>query len=490
MSKGHHINGQWLEGMGDRFVSSDPATGETIWEGRSATVEEVDRAVNAARDPFPAWADRPINDRAEILHAFGAELKKRHADFTNTISRETGKPRWEAATETDAMINKISATIEAHAQRRQASSLHIAGATAATHYRPHGVVAVLGPFNFPAHLPNGHIMPALLAGNTVVFKPSELTPLVAELTVDIWNAAGLPAGVLNLVQGARDTGKALVEHRGIDGVFFTGSFEAGRAINRSLADEPGKIVALEMGGNNPLVIHKVRDLRAAAYWTIQSAYITAGQRCSCARRLILIDDQESNAFLDVLTGMIRGIRVGAPSVTPEPFMGSVISDSAAGRLLQSQQRLLQQGATPIVEMNPVGPRPAFLSPGLMDVTKLPSRPDEEIFGPLLQVIRVKDFDGAMREANRTQFGLTAGLFSDDEHLWHAFYRRARAGVINWNRPLTGASAQLPFGGIGHSGNHRPSAAFAADYSSYPIASMETDTLKMPEKPTPGILENK
>jgi len=468
------------------FRSINPATGETVWEGRAATAGQIDRAVQTARDAFPAWADRPISERANFLHSFGEQLKKHHKDFTEIICRETGKPRWEASAETDAMINKIAATIEAHGQRRQSSSVHIAGANAATRFRPHGVVAVFGPFNFPGHLPNGHIMPALLAGNTVVFKPSELTPLVAQRTAELWLDAELPTGVLNLVQGGRDVGSRLVQHPGIDGVFFTGSFEAGCAINRTLADQPGKIVALEMGGNNPLVVHKVKNVEAAAYWTVQSAFITAGQRCSCARRLIVIDDSESTFFLEQLAKMMGRVRVGKFTDDPEPFMGPVISDAAAAKLLAAQAKLIQQGGKSLVEMKTMHPRQAILSPGLIDVTAIPQRADEELFGPLLQVIRVGSFDEAIREANHTRFGLTAGLFSDDVQLWQAFYHRIRAGVVNWNRALTGASSQLPFGGIGCSGNHRPSASFAADYCSYPVASMEADFLSLPEKRTPGI----
>ncbi|WP_428940360.1 succinylglutamate-semialdehyde dehydrogenase [Fontivita pretiosa] len=509
MSKGHLINDRWISGGGQEFVSTDPASGQELWRGHEATAEQVDQAVAAARQALQSWAELPIAERARFLHAFGEQLRKHHAEFTEIICRETGKPRWEAATETDAMIHKIAATIESQGQRRQPATRQIADATGATRYRPFGVVAVFGPFNFPGHLPNGHIMPALLAGNTIIFKPSELTPLVAERTVQLWHDAGLPAGVLNLLQGGRQTGQELIrraasekrlptpflrgrESFSIDGIYFTGSFQTGQAINRALADFPGKILALEMGGNNPLVVHRVSDPRAAAYWTIQSAYITAGQRCSCARRLIVIDagpsDQSDQTarFLDQLIGMIRRIVVGRYTDSPEPFMGPLISPAAAQRLLHAQQDLLSRGGRAIVEMQPLNQHKTLLCPGLIDVTDVADRPDEELFGPLLQLIRVKDFDQAIDEANNTRYGLTAGLLSDDPQLWQAFYRRVRAGVINWNRPLTGASAQLPFGGIGRSGNNRPSAYFAVDYCSYPVASIETQTLKLPERVTPGV----
>jgi succinylglutamic semialdehyde dehydrogenase len=447
---------------------------------------QVDAAVAAGREALGSWADREVDDRAKYLHAFGDLLRKQHAEFTELICQETGKPRWESATETDAMIGKIAATIEAHAERRAVSSRTVAGIAATTRYKPHGVVAVLGPFNFPGHLPNGHIMPALLAGNTVIFKPSELTPRTGQRIAELWQAAGLPAGVLQVVQGARAVGEALVQHPGIDGVFFTGSFEAGRAINRALADHPGKIVALEMGGNNPLLVHEVSNLDAAAYWTIQSAYISAGQRCSCARRLIVVDGAGSARFLAHLAQRIRQIRVGHYSDDPQPFMGPLITEAAADRLLEAQESLLRSGGTSITRMERIGDDRALLRPGLIDVTGVSDRPDVEHFGPLLQLIRVRNFGEAIAEANRTRFGLSAGLFSDDAALWEPFRRKIRAGVVNFNRPLTGASALLPFGGVGHSGNHRASAYFAADYSSYPVASMEAETLKMPQKPTPGV----
>ncbi|HEY1628344.1 MAG TPA: succinylglutamate-semialdehyde dehydrogenase [Tepidisphaeraceae bacterium] len=468
--------------MSSEFQSIDPASGEIVWRGSAATPAEIDRAVSDARGAFDSWATLLVEDRAKYLRAFAEQLGKRHEEFTEAICRETGKPRWEAATETDSMIGKIAATIEAHNQRRTPTTRQISGTTAATRYKPHGVIAVLGPFNFPAHLPNGHIMPALLAGNTIVFKPSELTPLVAEKTVQLWQAAGLPSGVLNLVQGGRDVGETLVNHPGIDGVFFTGSFEAGRAINRALAEKPGKILALEMGGNNPLIVHDVNDLDAAAYWTIQSAYITAGQRCSCARRLIVSGEK----FVDRLAEMIQKIIVGRYTDSPQPFMGPVISDAAAKKLLAAQDDLQQRGGRGVIEMKSLGPRAAMLWPGLIDVTEIKNRADEEIFGPLLQLIRVNNFDDAIHEANRTRFGLSAGLFSDDHFAWEKFSRLSRAGVVNWNRPLTGASGLLPFGGVGCSGNNRPSAYFAADYCSYPIASMEIPSLVLPERLTPGI----
>jgi succinylglutamic semialdehyde dehydrogenase len=445
----------------------------------------ADEPIAAARHAFPSWAAVPIPEREAVIRRFAEVLGQHRAELIQTICEETGKPRWEAGTEVDSMIGKAAISIEARASRRNATETPTADFTSAVRYKPLGVAVVLGPFNFPGHLPNGHILPAMLAGNTVVFKPSELTPRVGELAVRCWHEAGLPAGVINLIQGGRDVGEALIVHKDIDAIFFTGSYAAGQAISRALTERPGVISALERGGNNPLIVHGVANIDAAAYLTLQSAFISAGQRCSCARRLIV--PEGNDAFVDRLGEMMAGIRVGSFDMVPEPFMGRVVNDVAADRLLDAQRKLAERGGKMIVEMKPVeGQCHSMLRPGLIDVTDVRDRVDEELFGPLLQLIRVRDFDEALREANATAYGLAAGLFSDDRQLYERFFRASRAGVVNWNRALTGASSRLPFGGIGRSGNGRPSAYFAADYCDYAVASMETEKLAMPAKLTPGI----
>ena len=444
--------------------------------------------MHAAREASESWQATPIADRIDLLKAFEQQLIDHRGELSETISRETGKPRWDADAEVGAMIAKIDISIDATRTRcgEVGRELGHSAARGVTRYRPHGVVAVFGPFNFPGHVPNGHIVPALLAGNTVVFKPSEKTPLVAHRTFEFWRAAKLPAGGLGVVQGGRETGERLAWHDGLDGLFFTGGTAAGMAISRIFAGRPGKILALEMGGNNALVVHDVRDLEAAACLSIQSAFTTSGQRCTCARRLVLVEGDEGDRFVDQLVDMMRAIRVGRYNEAPPPFMGPVIDDQAAAHVLAAQQRLLDLGGEPLFECFVTGERKAMLSPGLVDVTKIEDRGDEEIFGPVLQVMRVADFDAAIERVNETSYGLAAGLISDDRELYERFARRVRAGLINWNRPTTGASSWLPFGGVGNSGNHRPAGYFAADYCSYPVASLECDQLAMPADLPPGI----
>ena len=481
-----YIAGAWQNGQGEAFESLNPVTQQVLWSGQGADASQVDAAVNAARQAFAGWAKCSFDARLTVLEAFAASLKANADALARCIGEETGKPLWESATEVTSMINKVAISVQSYRERTGEKSGPLGDATAVLRHKPHGVVAVFGPYNFPGHLPNGHIVPALLAGNCVVFKPSELTPKVAELTVKCWIEAGLPAGVLNLLQGARDTGIALAAHAGIDGLFFTGSSRTGNALHQQFAGRPDKILALEMGGNNPLVVDQVADVEAAVYTIIQSAFISAGQRCTCARRLLVPGGAWGDSLLTRLVEVSQRIEVGAFDQQPAPFMGSVISLQAAQALMDAQEVLLGSGAVALLEMSQPDSNAALLTPGIIDVTEVSERSDEELFGPLLQVIRYADFDAAIAQANNTAFGLAAGLLSDSEARYQQFWLESRAGIVNWNKQLTGAASSAPFGGIGASGNHRASAYYAADYCAYQVASLETPTLALPTALTPGV----
>ncbi len=483
----HYIANRWVSGQGPAFQSNDPGSGQVIWDGHAASDAQVCEAVNAAGQAWPAWADTPLPQRVALLQSFGEQLTEHQNALAITISKDTGKPLWESRTEVGAMIGKIKLSLQAYEQRCHCVSHDLNGAKAVTRFKPHGVCAVLGPYNLPGHLPNGHIVPALLAGNTVVFKPSELSAAVGQHMLELWHASGLPTGVMNMVQGGRQTAVSLSTHPQLDGLFFTGSYAVGCQLSQALAAQPQKILALEMGGNNPLVVWDASDHETAAYMTVQSAFVTAGQRCTCARRLIVPANGQGQAFVDCLVRLIADVRTGLYHERPEPFMGPVISRQAADRLLEAQRQLIDdRGGVSIVPMKASPQCPALLTPGLVDVTAVNQRTDEELFGPLLQVIRVENFDDAVREANHTMYGLSAGLFSDRRPLYEQFYRSIRAGVVNWNRQTTGASGLLPFGGVGASGNHRPAGYWSADYCSFPVASIEHDQLTMPTTPTPGV----
>jgi succinylglutamic semialdehyde dehydrogenase len=454
------------------FSSINPCTNEIIWTGSPG---DVGAAVASARAALPGWASARLDDRIAVTRAFQAVVKDRAEAFARLTATETGKPLWETRTEVASVAAKVDISITAQAERAGSRSGEIAGVRQVLRHKPHGVLAVLGPYNFPAHLPNGHIVPALLAGNTIVFKPSELTPAVADFMAECWAAAGLPAGVLTIVQGGGDTGRTLAA-ADIDGLLFTGSAHVGAALARQFADTPGKILALEMGGNNPLIAWDLGEdaLDAAAALIVQSAYLSAGQRCTCARRLIVRDGAHA-PLLDRVTALIDRVIVGGAFDEPQPFMGPVIANHAADALVAGAATLVAHGARTIRPLTRHAPDLPFLAPALYDTTDASGLPDSELFGPLLQVTRVPDWDAAIAAANATRFGLAASLIGGDAALYDRFWQQSRAGVVNWNRPTNGAASNAPFGGIGLSGNHRPSAYYAADYAAWPVASLEADT---------------
>ncbi len=455
----------------DFLISYEPASGEELWRGPYGDVEA---AVSAARRAWAAWAARALGERIEIMRAFANTVRRDGEALAELIAREAGKPLWEARTEVDAVVAKVDISVQAYAERTGKKKFDVGvGASTAVRHKPHGVMAVLGPYNFPAHLPNGHIVPALIAGNAVLFKPSEKTPAVGEALVAAFHTAGVPEDVIQCVIGGPEQGKALVAHPGIDGVLFTGSAQAGIAINRKLAANPGKIVALEMGGNNPIVVIDTPKLAEASALIVQSAFATAGQRCTAARRLIVKESVYDDLMAQLLP-LARKLMVGDPLGEPQPFMGPVIDNDTADRLTESFLTLLTAGGRALLHMRRTIPDLPFLSPGIIDVTDVPERPDIELFGPVLQVVRVPDLDTAIAEANNTRFGLSASLIGGSPDDYGLFWANIRAGIINWNSATNGASSKAPFGGIGLSGNHRPAAYYAADYCAYPVASTELD----------------
>ncbi len=456
---------------GETIISLEPATGTELWQGQ---IGDVDSAVDQARSAWPQWAARPLANRIEMVRRFANEVRKQADPFAELIARETGKPLWEARAEVDWVIAKVEFAVRAYAERTGQRKLDSAlQGTAALRHKPHGVMAVITPHNMPAHVPNGHIIPALIAGNAIVFKPSEKAPATGEFLVQCFHRSGVPSELVQLVVGGPQQGKELAAHPGVDGVLFTGSSQAGISINRKLATNPGKILALEMGGNNPIVVWDTPLIQDAAVLIIQSAFTSAGQRCTAARRLI-VKASLYDQLMEEVCKLADRLIVGAPFDEPHPFMGPVIDNQTADLLTESFVYLLTAGGRPLRHMRRADNDLPFLSPSIIDVTALPERPDVELFGPLLQVVKVDDFDEAIAEANHTRFGLAATLVGGNPQDYNRFWANIRAGIVNWNRPTNGETPAAPFGGIGLSGNHRPAAFYSADYCAYPVSSTEME----------------
>src|SRR5690348_9608729 len=370
--------------VAETLTSTNPATGEEVWSG---DVGDAATEVATARAAWPEWAAHSHAYRIEAVRRFANVVRKKESEFAELISRETGKPLWETRTEVAAVVNKIDISIEAYAERTPQRRMEAAlGNKIAVRHRPHGVLAVLGPYNFPAHLPNGHIVPALIAGNTVVFKPSEKTPATGALLVSCFHEAGIPEGVVRLLVGGPDEGRALAGQPGIDGLLFTGSARAGMALHKQFAETPQKLLALELGGNNPLVVWHAKDIESAATMTVQSAYLSAGQRCTAARRLI-VDDEGHEAFITAVRKLVDRTIVDEPMADPQPFMGPLIDNAAADHVQEQWLNLMMKGGKPLCRLDRPDKDKPFVTPALIDVTDVRDRPDEEIFGPVLQVIR-------------------------------------------------------------------------------------------------------
>lgn len=457
--------------MTEEIVSTAPATGEELWRGRPGDVDDLAQRANRA---WPAWAAQPHATRIELVRRFANEVRKDQDSLAELIAREIGKPLWDARAEVEAVVASVETAVRAYAdrtgQRRLDSALQ---GTAAVRHKPHGIMAVLGPFSSPAQVPAGHIIPALIAGNAVIFKPSEKAPAVGEALVRCFHRAGISANVLQMLVGGPGKGQELVSHGDVHGVLFAGSAHAGIAISRRLASNPGRLVALDLGGNNPVVVWDTPKILDAAALVVQSAFASAGQRCTNARRLIV-----KASLYDAVVGEVKRLAdrvvVGAPFDEVVPFMGPVIDNAAADGLTESFVYLLSNGGRPIKHMVRLQPDRPFLSPAIIDTTGMAERPDVELFGPLLQVVRVDDFDEAIAEANATRFGLSAALIGGSPQDYNRFWANVRAGVLNWNRPTNATSPAAPLGGVGLSGNNRPGGFYTADNCAYPVASTEVE----------------
>jgi succinylglutamic semialdehyde dehydrogenase len=313
----------------------------------------------------------------------------------------------------------------------------------------------------------------------VIFKPSEKAPASGELLLTCMHRAGISAGVAQLLVGGPAEGEQLAGHDGIDGVMFTGSTQVGIGINRRLARSPGKVVALQMSGNNPIIWWDTPRASDAAAIIIQSAFAGTGQRCTAARRLI-VKSSIFDSAIEELKRLADRIVIGAPNDEPQPFMGPMIDTESADQITESFLYLLTNGGKAIAHMRrPRGDLP-FVTPGIIDVTRLKERPDVEMFGPLLQVVRVDDLDEAINEANASRFGLSATLIGGTPQEYNRFWANMRCGMVNWNRATHLTSQSAPFGGSGYSGNRRPGGFYAADNCAYPVTSAEL------EQPRAGV----
>jgi succinylglutamic semialdehyde dehydrogenase len=453
-------------------------------------LNHVEKACKAAKDAYLSWAKLSVDERKVYLLKLKEIFVQHEAEMTQAIARDTGKALWDAATEAKNLANKIDITLNESLKliKEERITNALPQVDGVIRYRSRGVMAVIGPFNFPAHLPNGHIIPALIAGNTIVFKPSEQTPFVGQLYSQLIDKAGFPAGVFNMVHGEGETGRRLVAHELVDGILFTGSYEVGLKIKQETLNHYWKILALEMGGKNATVVWDDADIEKAVYETLVGAYMSSGQRCACTSRIIL-HDKIADQFTDKFYQAAKKLTIGHWS--KNPFMGPLINSAAVDKYIRFQEMANRENCESLMRGKALETdyKGYYVTPSIHLVKSFDPNSiyqKTEIFGPNVAVYRSSDFENTMNIVNSTGYGLVMALFSKNKDLYDTALLKARVGLLNWNRTTNGASSRLPFGGMGKSGNDRPSAHFAIQYCTVPVASLEDPTTLDKSKLLPGV----
>jgi succinylglutamic semialdehyde dehydrogenase len=481
-------------------------------------VSQAHRAAAAAREAQRQWRNTLLSERVAAVRRIGAALEREKEALARAIALDVGKPLWEARTEVAAAIAKAQVTVDEGLslvrgfvpgpQGPQQRDPSAPPPPSEALFKPLGVLAVLGPFNFPVHLPNGHILPALATGNTVVFKPSEVAPHAAEVYARAVESAGLPPGVFNLVQGPGPVGAALAADSQVDGVLFTGSWSVGQAIEAATHGQ-AKLLALEMGGKNAALVFDDCDEDKALYDVAFSAFVSAGQRCTATSRCIVQGPpSRADAFARRLALLARGLSVGHP-LDDGVFMGPLASEAALRKFEQGLSAARNGGfpdvALPVGErhapraqieellaarrLQPRGLNGCYTSPSVHRVHRAEGTPyeREELFGPDVAVYSVPSDEEAVALANATDYGLAASVHTASAGRFEAALRGLACGVINHNAPTVGASGRLPFGGLKRSGNHRPAALYSTLYCTSAVAVMRGEGSLDPKKLAPGVV---
>jgi len=447
----NYINGEWVESKSAKIVERrNPAsTDEVVARIPLSTREEMKHAIVAAKAAFPAWRETPAPNRGRILFTAVRLMQEHKEELARLLTREEGKALKDSLGEVQRAIN-ITEFMAGEARRMNGETLtsELPKNFAYTLRQPLGVVGAITPWNFPVAIPVWKIAPALVCGNTVVFKPATLTPLTAMRIVEIFAQAGLPAGVLNLVMGSgKDAGDELVTNIHVHGLSFTGSNEVGCALYTSGAQRLKKIQC-EMGGKNPVVVLSDADLHLAMESTLFGAFASTGQRCTATSRVV-IEDAVADKFLSMLLERTKTFAVG-DGLEPGVEMGPSVDESQMNTVLKyieigkNDAKLLCGGER---LSGPRYDKGWFVSPTIFDQVR-PDSPlsQEEIFGPVLSIVRVKNFDEALAVANSVRYGLTSAIYTTDSNKIFEFVDKIETGMTHVNSPTVGGEAHVPFGG--------------------------------------------
>jgi aldehyde dehydrogenase (NAD+) len=446
------IDGKWRDSHGRRVKDLNPADiHDVVAEAPVSTAAEAVGACEAAARAFPGWRQTPAPIRGQILYKAQRRMEERRQELAEALTREEGKTIAESRGEIQRAINVVE-FFAGEARRITGETIpsELPNNFCYTLKQPVGPVAVITPWNFPIAIPIWKIAPALVSGNTVVFKPASLTPLTAALIVEIFDECGLPPGVLNLVYGGgREVGDTIVRHPAILAVSFTGSNDVGVGLYGAAAAR-GVKCQCEMGGKNPIVILGDADLDLAVESTIQGAFGSTGQRCTATSRAVVVDDV-ADEFVDRLAARAVSLVVGN-GLNPETNIGPSVDERQLETVLNYVEVGQHEGARLVGGGERVRDngraRGYFVAPAIFDHVDANMRiAQEEIFGPVLSLIRVSDNESALSVANNVRFGLSASVYTNDVAAMFRFVDRLDAGIVHVNSPTVGGEAHVPFGGM-------------------------------------------
>ncbi len=446
------IGGKWCDSAGGRVKDLNPAdVHDVVAEAPSSTAAEAAQACDAAARAFPGWRQTPAPVRGQILFKVQRRMEERRQELAEALTREEGKTIAESRGEIQRAINVVE-FFAGEARRITGETIpsELPNNFCFTLKQPVGPVAIITPWNFPIAIPVWKIAPALVSGNTIVFKPATLTPLTAALIVEIFDECGLPPGVLNLVYGGgREVGDTIVRHPAILAVSFTGSNDVGVGLYGAAAAR-GIKCQCEMGGKNPIVILGDADLDLAVESTIQGAFGSTGQRCTATSRAVVVEDV-ADEFVDRLAARAASLVVGN-GLNPQTNIGPSVDERQLETVLnyvevgQHEGARLVRGGERV--RNNGRERGYFVAPAIFDHVDANMRiAQEEIFGPVLSLIRVADNESALSVANNVRFGLSASVYTNDVAAMFKFVDRLDAGILHVNSPTVGGEAHVPFGGM-------------------------------------------
>ena len=463
-----YIGGEWTDGAGEEtFESVNPATGETLGEFRRGTEADVDAALAEAEDAFETWRDLSHIRRAEYLWDIYHELRERHDELGQIVTKECGKEISEGKADVTEAWHMVEwAAGDARHPKGDVVPSEIPSKDAYMRRKPRGVVGCITPWNFPVAIPFWHMAVSLVEGNTVVWKPAEQTPWCGQIIAEMFEDAGIPDGVFNMVQGFGDTGNAIVEDDRVDTVLFTGSAEVGQEIASKVGGEPGKLAACEMGGKNGIVITEEADLDTAVHSAVMSSFKTTGQRCVSSERLIVhedVYDEFKSRFVDIA----EDVAVGDP-LEEDTFMGPLIEAGHKEKVSKYNQLAEDEGVNVLVDRTelpaeeiPEGHEDGhWVGPFVYEADAWEDlrSTHEEVFGPHVALLEYSgDIEEAVAIHNDTDYGLAGAIISEDYRQINYFRDNAEVGLAYGNLPCIGAEVQLPFGGVKKSGNGYPSA---------------------------------